>query len=213
MTKAFSVAFVFFIAAFETTSSTMALCLYELAKNEVLQKKVQKEIDEIFKAERSISKKVDFELMTEMKYLDCCLNETLRKYPPAPFLIRECGKLYHIPGSKVAIEKGTPVIISTFGLHRDPEFFPNPETFDPERFSDENVHLIKPFTFLPFGNGPRVCIGQRFGKLTAKLGLFLLLQKFNLKLEKEPQGELKFSPQQFVLTLEDEMRMNVSLRT
>lgn len=139
----------FFIAAFETTSSTMALCLYELSKNQSLQQQVQHEIDDILSSRKS--KKVDFELMTELKYLECCIDETLRKYPPAPFLIRECGKTYLIPDSNLVIEKGTPLIISTFGLQRDPDFFPNPEKFDPDRFNDENIHSIQPFTYLPFG--------------------------------------------------------------
>lgn len=146
MTMFFS-AFVFFIGAFETTSSTMALCLYELSKNQSLQRKVQLEIDEVLERRKSF----DFEMMAELKFLECCIDETLRKYPPAPFLIRECGKSYHIPDSQLVIEKGTPLIISTFGLHRDPEYFPSPETFDPERFNDENLHKIQPFTYLPFG--------------------------------------------------------------
>jgi cytochrome P450 family 6 len=140
-------AFVFFIGAFETSSSTMALCLYELSKNPSLQRKVQLEIDTVL----SSGKKIDFEMMTGLKYLECCIDETLRKYPPAPFLIRECGKNYQIPDSQLVIEKGTLTIISTFGLHRDPEYFPNPGTFDPDRFNDENIHKIQPFTYLPFG--------------------------------------------------------------
>lgn len=127
----------------------MALCLYELSKNQSLQQKVHLEIDEILRTRKS--KEIDFELMTELKYLECCINETLRKYPPAPFLIRECGKSYQISDSDLVIEKGTPLIISTFGLHRDPDYFPNPETFDPDRFNDENIHKIQPFTYLPFG--------------------------------------------------------------
>jgi cytochrome P450 family 6 len=140
-------AFVFFIGAFETSSSTMALCLYELSKDQSLQQKVQNEIDKVLEKR----KKIDFDMMSDLKYLECCIDETLRKYPPAPFLIRECGKSYHIPDSNLVVEKGTPLIISTFGLHRDPDYFPNPETFDPERFIEGNIDKIQPFTYLPFG--------------------------------------------------------------
>lgn len=203
-------AFVFFIAAFETTSSTMALCLYELSKNPTLQRKVQREIDSVL--EKRGSKEIDFEMMSELKYLENCIDETLRKYPPAPFLIRECGKTYHIPGSHLEIEKGTPLIISTFGIQRDPEFFPDPHIFDPDRFNEENIHKIQPFSYLPFGAGPRVCIGQRFGKLTSRLGLFLLMQKFNFSFYEETVSELKFSPKQFVLTLVDDLNLKVSAR-
>lgn len=199
-------AFVFFIAAFESTSSTMALCLYELANNEKVQRKVQDEIDKVLKSE------IDFEMLSELKYLENCIDETLRKYPPAPFLIRECGKDYQIPNSDLVIEKGTPLIISTFGLQRDPEFFPDPQVFDPDRFNEQNVHKIRPFSFLPFGSGPRVCIGQRFGKLTTRLGLCLLLQKFNFSFSNETVRELRFSPKQFVLTLMDDLNLKVTPR-
>ena len=95
-------AFVFFIAAFETTSSTISLCLYELSKNQSLQRKVQKEIDGALKCGG-----FSYDLMTQLKYLECCFDETLRKYPPAPFLIRECTKNYQI--NDLIIEEGTPV--------------------------------------------------------------------------------------------------------
>lgn len=95
-------AFVFFIAAFETTSSTISLCLYELSKNQSLQRKAQKEIDEALKCAD-----FSYDLMTQLKYLECCFDETLRKYPPAPFLIRECTKDYQI--NDLIIEEGTPV--------------------------------------------------------------------------------------------------------
>lgn len=185
----------------------MALCLYELSKNQSLQRKVQREIDDV-----QGSGAIDFEMMTELKFLENCIDETLRKYPPAPFLIRECGKTYQVPDSQLVIEKGTPLIISTFGIQRDPEHFPDPDFFDPERFNEKNVHKIHPFSYLPFGSGPRVCIGQRFGKLTSRLGLFLLLQKFDFAFSDETVSELRFSPKQFVLTLEDDLNLKVSPR-
>lgn len=91
------------------------------------------------------------------------LAETLRIYPAIPSLNRQCTKDYHIPDTDVVIEKGTKVLISILGLHHDPEYFPEPEKFDPDRFSDENKHNIRPFTYLPFGDGPRNCIGEDKG--------------------------------------------------
>jgi cytochrome P450 family 6 len=74
-------------------------------------------------------------------------------------LNRQCVKQYKVPGSEAVIEEGTPVIVSVLGLHRDPEYFPDPLEFDPERFNSENK--VVPFTYLPFGDGPRNCIGKR----------------------------------------------------
>lgn len=123
-------AFVFFIGAFESTSSTISLCLYELTKNIELQRKVQEEIDVVLK--RNETKEINYDSVIQMKYLECCIDETVRKYPPAPFLIRECTRRYKIPGSELIVEKGTPVIISSFGLHRDKDIFENPLAYQYE---------------------------------------------------------------------------------
>lgn len=206
-------AFVFFIGAFESTSSTIALCLYELTKNTELQGRVQDEIDEVLRRNEALE--INYDLVTQMKYLDCCIDETVRKYPPAPFLIRECTKNYKIPGTDLTIERGTPLIISSFGLHRDKNIFDNPLSYRPERFLNSTTGRGegKGLFYIPFGDGPRVCIGQRLGKLTTKLGLVALLSKFNFEFEnKVPAKELTFSPKQFILTLSDNINLKVSLR-
>jgi cytochrome P450 len=71
-----------------------------------------------------------------------------------------CTKDFKIPGTNFVIEKDTPVTIPFYPMHRDPEFFPDPERFDPERFNDENKKLVRPYTYLPFGSGPHNCIGK-----------------------------------------------------
>lgn len=84
----------------------------------------------------------------------------MRKYPPAPVFLRKCTESYKIPDTNIIIEKGLSVLIPAYGMHRDPEFFPKPEYFDPERFSEENKTKIWDYTFIPFGDGPRLCIGM-----------------------------------------------------
>lgn len=86
--------------------------------------------------------------------------ESLRKFPPATGLPRICTKSYKVPGTNMVIDKGTRVQISVWGIHMDPKYYPNPEVFDPERFSEENKASRPDFTFLPFGEGPRMCIGE-----------------------------------------------------
>lgn len=98
--------------------------------------------------------------MKTMTHLNTFSSETLRKYPPVPFLNRKCIKDYKIPDSDVVLESGTNVLISVFGLHHDPKHHPEPETFNPDRFSEENKGTIKGFTHIPFGEGPRNCIGN-----------------------------------------------------
>ncbi|KAK5639919.1 hypothetical protein RI129_010730 [Pyrocoelia pectoralis] len=94
----------------------------------------------------------------EMEYLDNCLYESLRKYPPAPMTTRLCTKSYKIPNSDVVINKGTYVFIPIYAIHRDPEYYPNPDKYDPDRFSKESINNRPPLAFLPFGDGPRKCI-------------------------------------------------------
>ena len=86
-------------------------------------------------------------------------SETTRKYPGLPFLNRECTQDYTIPGTDITIKKGTGIIISLLGMHHDPEYFPNPLEYKPERFSEEQKEY-NPVAFMPFGEGPRHCIGM-----------------------------------------------------
>lgn len=95
-----------------------------------------------------------------MPYLDMVVFETLRMYPILTVFDRESIMPYKIPNSDLVIEKDTPIYISVLGLHYDPEYFPDPEKYDPERFNEENKHKIPPFAYIPFGEGPRKCIGK-----------------------------------------------------
>ena len=88
------------------------------------------------------------------------LNEALRMYPVLPWLDRIAENDYNFPGTNLTIKKGTPVILPMKSMHMDPKYFPNPEKFDPERFSEENKKTIQPYTYFPFGEGPRNCIGK-----------------------------------------------------
>lgn len=90
--------------------------------------------------------------------------------------MRECTKDCTVKGLK--IPKGTTVIIPVYSLHRDPEFFPDPEKFDPERFSAKAKESRDPFTFIGFGNGPRNCVGMRFAQMEMKLVMARLLKRY-----------------------------------
>jgi cytochrome P450 family 6 len=102
-----------------------------------------------------------------LSLIECFLfsAETLRKYPPVTFLTRKCNKDYRIPGTDLVLEKGVQVVVPVLGLHHDPKYFPHPEEFLPERFTDSsnnnnNNNNQRPnYVYLPFGEGPRVCIG------------------------------------------------------
>ena len=98
--------------------------------------------------------------MLNLRKVNLFVLETLRKHPPIPIIVRKCNKDYTIPNTSIHLKKGTRVNISSAGLHTDPEYYPDPEKFDPERFSDKNKKTRPDFTWLPFGEGPRLCIGK-----------------------------------------------------
>lgn len=143
-----------FAAGFETSSNTLSCTLYELAKNPEAQKKAQIEVDEYL---RKNNNKLYYECVSEMPYLEACLNETLRMYPVFGILTREVMENYTFPDG-LQLDKGIRVHIPMFSMHYNPDVFPNPEKYTPERFLNKDE--VKPYTFLPFGEGPRICLGN-----------------------------------------------------
>lgn len=93
-------------------------------------------------------------------YIFLYIAETLRKYPPAPTLQRICTEEIDLPTTNIHVPKDTSITIPIFGLHRDPSIYPDPDRFDPERFNEDKIAARHPYTYLPFGEGPRICIGE-----------------------------------------------------
>nr|UUB32686.1 cytochrome P450 CYP6BW23 [Dendroctonus valens] len=175
--------FVFFLAGFETSSTNMTFALLELAQHLDIQEKLRQEVDRVLAKHNG---KFTYQSVAEMHYLEMVVNETLRKFPPVPIIPRICTQTYQLPNSNVVIEKGTSVEIPVWGIHMDPDYYPDPDVFDPERFTEENKTKRKEeLTFLPFGAGPRLCIGLRFGMLQSKVGLATLIRNFKFTLNKK----------------------------
>ena len=101
-------------------------------------------------------------LLRYLRYLifEKFISETLRKYPPVVVLNRICTKEIKLNETDFIIPKGTHVAIPVFGIQRDSNIYPDPDKFDPERFSEENIRTRHSYTYLPFGEGPRICIGM-----------------------------------------------------
>ncbi|XP_031629400.1 cytochrome P450 6a9-like [Contarinia nasturtii] len=190
-------AFVFYLAGFETSSSTLTFCLYELAINTEIQNKTRKAVQEAFERHNG---KCTYEMMMDMPYVDQVLQETLRKYPSIGNLNRKVVHHdYRIPGTQTVLEKGTPILIPAYAIQRDAEYYPNPEKFDPERFNSEAAKERNPMCWLPFGDGPRNCIGLRFGMMQARIGLLTLLNNFEFSLSSKTPNPLQFEAKQFIL--------------
>uniref|UniRef100_A0A4W4GZ29 unspecific monooxygenase n=1 Tax=Electrophorus electricus TaxID=8005 RepID=A0A4W4GZ29_ELEEL len=180
---------IFIFAGYETTSATLTFFFYNMATNPESMKKLQEEIDQTFPDKAP----VEYDAVMNMDYLDAALNESLRLYPVASRLERVCKKTVEING--LTIPKDTVVMIPVYSLHRDPEYWTDPDTFNPERFTKENKELIDPYAYMPFGAGPRNCIGMRFALVSMKLAIVQILQNFNANVcaETKVPLELGFS--------------------
>ncbi|KAH8410873.1 hypothetical protein KR222_005602, partial [Zaprionus bogoriensis] len=199
--------FVFFVAGFETSSSTMSFCLYELALQPEIQERLRDEIEEVLK--ETPNGELTYDAIGKMTYLDQVLSETLRKHTIVAHLVRQAIEDYKVPNTYHVIEKGTTVLISTHSIHHDPEIYPDPERFDPTRFEPEAIKARHPYAYLPFGDGPRNCIGERFGRMQAKIGLVSLLRHFQFSVSKRTEVPLLLTNKIFALTSKNGVHLKV----
>lgn len=129
-------------------------------------------------------------------YFDILILETLRKYPPIATLAKND---YKVPGTDHVIEKGTIVVIPSFAIQRDLEYYPDPDKFDPERFANDEARNRDIMAWLPFGEGPRNCVGNRFGMMQTRIGLATLLNSFEFPLSSKTVEPFKFQTKSIVL--------------
>lgn len=165
-----------FLAGHETTANALTWTFYLLSQHPEIEAKVFEEVDRVL-----AGRAPTLADLPKLTYLEKVLKEAMRLYPPASGLNREpiedveLGG-YHLP-------KGAFVVVSMYSLHRTPAYFPEPEKFDPERFSPENEAKIPKYAYLPFGGGPRVCIGNMFAEMEARLILATVVSRYRLTLK------------------------------
>ncbi|XP_038221964.1 cytochrome P450 6j1-like [Zerene cesonia] len=167
-------AFIIFLGGFETTSSTLAFLLLELSVHPDVQKKLRDEIQQVLKDGFS------YESLQELTYMEMVIQETLRLYPPFPTIQRMCTRDYPIPGTSGVVQRGTIVLFPTLGVQRDEQYFENASQFVPERWAEGRA-LPPPGVYMPFGDGPRYCIGKRFAIIQMKCCLARLLPHVVIK--------------------------------
>jgi cytochrome P450 len=160
----------------DTSSSTLAFLMYELARHPATLARVVAEQDAVLGGRNPT---VD-ELMSGLPELRMAVEETLRLYPPVWFGPRLAAAPFEFDGHR--IPAGTHIMYSAWVTHHLPEVFADPEAFVPERFAPEARRSIPRGGYLPFGGGPRVCIGKRFGQLVVEAVATTLLQRFRLEL-------------------------------
>ncbi|KAG7455873.1 hypothetical protein MATL_G00245670 [Megalops atlanticus] len=167
-------AFIFLLAGYETSSNTLAFVCYLLATHPECQERVQREVDDFFARHEA----PDYHNVQELKYLDMVISEALRLYPPGFRFAREVEQDCVVNGQ--VLPKGATLEIPAGFLHYDPEHWREPEKFIPERFTAEAKAKRHPFAYLPFGAGPRSCVGMRLALLEIRMALVHVFRKFSI---------------------------------
>ncbi|KAL5278078.1 Cyp6g1.2 family protein [Megaselia abdita] len=196
---------IFWLAGFETTSSVMTFLLLELVRNQEIQDKLREEIKEFL---IETNGKFDYDKINSMEYLNMVVQESARMYSTLPFLDRECLEGYQVD-EELHIPKGTPVFVPNFGIARDPKYFDEPNKFDPERFHPSNKQFIDNVATMPFGTGPRSCIGERLGLIQVKVGIFNFLRNHKLVANEKTVKDVIIDPMALVVTMKGKMYCDV----
>uniref|UniRef100_A0A182P718 Uncharacterized protein n=1 Tax=Anopheles epiroticus TaxID=199890 RepID=A0A182P718_9DIPT len=160
----------FMFAGHDTTSSAITFILYACAKYPEVQQRVYGEII----AEIPNTEPITQQRVNNMKYLEQVIKESLRMFPPVPYFSRHIDRDTKIGG--IPLEKGSTIVFGAYMMHHNPEYFPEPEQFRPERFEDGETKR-NPFVYIPFSAGSRNCIGQKFALNELKTALVKILRQ------------------------------------
>ncbi|KAJ0180020.1 hypothetical protein K1T71_004611 [Dendrolimus kikuchii] len=170
------------VAGTDTSASAIGFTLILLGKYPAVQEKVYQELVEVFgDMERPLEK----EDLLKLKYLERVVKESLRLFPPVPFIVRKVLEDIKLPSGRI-LPAGSGIVVSIWGVHRDPKYWgSDAEHFDPDRFSPERFNLKYPFSYMPFSNGPRNCIGYQYALMSMKTALASILRRFKVVGEPE----------------------------
>ncbi|CAH1635271.1 unnamed protein product [Spodoptera littoralis] len=161
----------------DTTAAGSSFFLSMMGIHQDIQDKVIEELDKIF---GDSDRPATFQDTLEMKYLERCLMETLRMFPPVPIIARHLKQDITLPSCGKQVPAGTTVVVATYKLHRRPDVYENPTKFDPDNFLPEKSANRHYYAFVPFSAGPRSCVGRKYAMLKLKIILSTILRNFRV---------------------------------
>ncbi|KAG7206085.1 hypothetical protein KM043_003479 [Ampulex compressa] len=205
MVEAIAQCLLVLLAGFETTATTISFCFYELTLNQEVQDKTREEIRTVLQKHGGIT----YRALSEMTYLQKVLSETMRKYPSISTMNRICTKAIDLESMNLHIPKGTSITIPIYGLHHDPSIYPDPEKFDPERFSEEAIASRHPYAYVPFGEGPRICIGMKLALALTKTFVASVISSYKLTPCPDTPRTAAFEPGKAIISPKDELLVNI----
>lgn len=191
-------AIIFYGDVYETSSTTLAIIIYYLSENEAIQNKLRTDI--LLKLQAT-GGAVNYDSLKSMNYLDQVIQESMRILTPAGTLMKVCTEEITLKGSDgltCNLKPGNLVYIPLMGLHLDSKYWPEPHVFDPERFAPENQAGRNKFTYVPFGEGPRMCVGMRLALMIIKLAIVKILLKYSIEHSPKTKTPLKLDPTSFL---------------
>ena len=173
-----------FIGGFDTIATALMWTFYALSQNPQVEARLHEELDSVLEGGRAAA----FENLRRLQYTERVLCESMRLYPPTWRLMRRA--LRDFPLGDYVIPSGSLVVVCQYAMHRDPRFFPDPETFDPERWTPEARTARPSYSFFPFGGGPRRCLGEQFAMTEGVLLLATLARRLRMRLVEGHRVEL-----------------------
>ncbi|MBC7929157.1 MAG: cytochrome P450 [Rubrivivax sp.] len=169
-------ALTFFIAGYDTMATALMWTWFLLSENPEVEARLHAEVDEVLAGGGAAT----FDDLPQLGFVEQVLAESMRLYPPTWRLVRRAVKDFPLGGN--VIPARSLVMVSQYVMHRDARFFPDPESFDPERFAPEAKESRPPFSYFPFGGGPRRCMGEAFALMEGVLLLASLARRWRLRL-------------------------------
>ncbi|CAH0698705.1 unnamed protein product [Spodoptera exigua] len=188
-------AYLFFLAGTDPTIAGIFGTLMELGRHPEILKKAHEDVDRVFE---KYNGQLTYDAVGEVKYLYNVLSEVLRVHPPIAFVMRKCVQDSVLPVGNIPVEKGVKIFLPIFDLHHDPNYFPEPEKFDPDRFVREGE--INDTTYVPFGKGGRYCVGARYAKIQIMTGLIHILRHYTVR-SFVRKGGVQYNKEQFQVRL------------